>query len=219
MSSSRPAGHRNGAFKDDPALARRVGLKRVLARSVLFAERLLPLFLPVLGIAALFVALAWFGVYREVPDLVRLAIVFILVFAFVASFLPFLKLKLPSIAEADRLLEERNGLAHQPVAVQDDQLSAETPFARALWQEHQRRMAERIAALDAGLPQPDIARYDRYALRAVPAACWRAGSCFSATSRTAPSDCWTKSTFSSDGPPLMRTVIFDFCGTVTPAAS
>ncbi|WP_040299322.1 TIGR02302 family protein [Agrobacterium albertimagni] len=169
MSSSRPAGHRKGALKDDPKLARRVGVKRVLARSVLFAERLLPLFLPVFGIAALFVALAWFGVYREVPDLVRLAIVFILVFAFVASFLPFLKVRLPSIAEADRLLEERNGLAHQPVAVQDDQLSAETPFARALWQEHQRRMAERIAALDAGLPQPDIARYDRYALRAVPA--------------------------------------------------
>lgn len=169
MSSSRPAGHRKGAFKDDPKLARRVGVKRVLARSVLFAERLLPLFLPILGIAALFVSLAWFGIYREVPDLVRLAIVFVLVFAFVASFLPFLKVRLPSISEADRLLEERNGLDHQPVAVQDDQIAADTPFARALWQEHQRRMAERIAALDAGLPQPDIARYDRYALRAVPA--------------------------------------------------
>ncbi|MBU2329275.1 MAG: TIGR02302 family protein [Alphaproteobacteria bacterium] len=169
MSSSRPAGHRKGAFKDDPALARRVGLKRVLARSVLFAERLLPLFLPVAGTVALFVSLAWFGVYREVPDILRLAIVFILVFAFVGSFLPFLKLRLPSISEADRLLEERNGLAHQPVAVQDDQIAADTPFARALWQEHQRRMAERIAALDAGLPQPDIARHDRYALRAVPA--------------------------------------------------
>src|SRR3546814_18957919 len=30
-------------------------------------------------------------------------------------------------------------------------------------------MAERIAALDAGLPQPDIARHDRLALRAIPA--------------------------------------------------
>ncbi len=60
-------------------------------------------------------------------------------------------------------------MRHQPVAVQDDALAADTPFARALWQEHQRRMAERIAGLDAGLPQPDIARYDRHALRAVPA--------------------------------------------------
>ncbi|THV22478.1 TIGR02302 family protein [Peteryoungia ipomoeae] len=169
MTDSRPPGHRRGAFEHDRALSRKVGLKRVLARAVLFAERILPLFLPVAGIAALFVSLGWFGVYRELPSYARLALVFALVFAFVWSLIPFLRLKLPTIREADRLLEERNGLAHQPVAVQDDQLSAETPFARALWQEHQRRMAERIAALDAGMPQPDIARFDRYALRTIPA--------------------------------------------------
>ncbi|WP_159951637.1 TIGR02302 family protein [Rhizobium sp. 18065] len=169
MPQSRPAGQRKGAFKTDPALARRVGFKRLLARLVLFAERLLPLFLPVAGIAALFVSLAWFGVYRELPEYLRLALVFVLIFALVASLLPFLRLKLPTTGEADRLLEERNGLPHQPVAVQDDEPAFETPFARALWQEHQRRMAERIAALDTGLPQPDIARFDRYALRAIPA--------------------------------------------------
>ena len=169
MPQSRPAGQRKGAFKTDPALARRVGFKRLLARLVLFAERLLPLFLPVAGIAALFVSLAWFGVYRELPEYLRLPLVFVLIFALVASLLPFLRLKLPTTGEADRLLEERNGLPHQPVAVQDDEPAFETPFARALWQEHQRRMAERIAALDTGLPQPDIARFDRYALRAIPA--------------------------------------------------
>jgi uncharacterized protein (TIGR02302 family) len=169
MNFARPAGQRKGALKDDPALARRVGVKRVLARTVLLAERVLPLFLPVAGIAALFVSLAWFGVFRELPEVLRLGLVFLLIFAFVASFLPFFRLSFPTAREADRLLEERNGLPHQPVAVQDDALAADTPFARALWQEHQRRMAERIAALDTGLPQPDIARYDRYALRAVPA--------------------------------------------------
>jgi uncharacterized protein (TIGR02302 family) len=169
MIFSRPAGQRKGALKDDPTLARRVGVKRVLARAVLLAERVLPLFLPVAGIAALFVSLAWFGVFRELPEVLRLGLVFLLVFAFVASFLPFFRLTWPTAREADRLLEERNGLPHQPVAVQDDALAADTPFARALWQEHQRRMAERIAALDTGLPQPDIARYDRYALRAIPA--------------------------------------------------
>ncbi len=169
MIFSRPAGQRKGALKDDPTLARRVGVKRVLARTVLLAERVLPLFLPVAGIAALFVSLAWFGVFRELPEVLRLGLVFLLVFAFVASFLPFFRLTWPTAREADRLLEERNGLPHQPVTVQDDALAADTPFARALWQEHQRRMAERIAALDTGLPQPDIARYDRYALRAIPA--------------------------------------------------
>ncbi|TPP06991.1 TIGR02302 family protein [Rhizobium glycinendophyticum] len=169
MIFSRPASQRKGALQHDPALARRVGVKRVLARGVLLAERILPLFLPILGIAALFVSLAWFGVFRELPEILRLGLVFLLIFAFVASFLPFLRLTMPTAREADRLLEKRNGLPHQPVAVQDDALAADTPFARALWQEHQRRMAERIAALDAGLPQPDIARYDRHALRAVPA--------------------------------------------------
>ncbi|KQW28124.1 hypothetical protein ASE36_16950 [Rhizobium sp. Root274] len=169
MIFSRPASQRKGALQRDPALARRVGVKRVLARGVLLAERILPLFLPILGIAALFVSLAWFGVFRELPEILRLGLVFLLIFAFVASFLPFLRLSLPTAREADRLLEERNGLPHQPVAVQDDALAADTPFARALWQEHQRRMAERIAALDAGLPQPDLARHDRYALRAIPA--------------------------------------------------
>lgn len=169
MIFSRPAGQRKGALKDYPTLARRVGVKRVLARAVLLAERVLPLFLPVAGIAALFVSLAWFGVFRELPEVLRLGLVFLLVFAFVASFLPFFRLSWPTAREADRLLEERNGLPHQPVAVQDDALATDTPFARALWQEHQRRMAERIAALDTGLPQPDIARYDRYALRAIPA--------------------------------------------------
>lgn len=169
MIFSRPAGQRKGALKNDPTLARRVGVKRVLARSVLLAERILPLFVPILGIAALFVSLAWLGVFRDLPEILRLGLVFLLVFAFVASFLPFFRLSWPTAREADRLLEERNGLRHQPVAVQDDALAADTPFARALWQEHQRRMAERIAGLDAGLPQPDIARYDRHALRAVPA--------------------------------------------------
>jgi hypothetical protein len=58
------------------------------------------------------------------------------------------------VAEADRLLEERNGLPHQPVTVQDDEPAFDTPFARALWREHQTRMAEKIATLDAGCRNP-----------------------------------------------------------------
>ena len=53
--------------------------------------------------------------------------------------------------------------------MQEDAPAFETPLSRALWKEHQLRMARRIAELDAGLPQPDIAGHDRWALRAVPA--------------------------------------------------
>ena len=157
-----------GAFQAHPALARRLAVKRWLARLVLFVERLLPLLLPVFSVAATFVSLAWFGVFRGMPEWPRWALVLALTFGFLACFLPFARLRWPSTTDGDRLLEERNNLPHQPVAVQEDEPAFETPFARALWQEHQRRMAARIAALDAGLPSPDIARFDRYALRALP---------------------------------------------------
>nr|CAD6620812.1 TIGR02302 family protein [Rhizobium sp. Khangiran2] len=160
---------RKGAFDALPGLARRVAWKRSLARSVLFVERLMPRLLPMLGVAALFLAFAWFGLFRLMPDMVRWALLIAFGVGFAATLLPIARLRWPASADADRLLEERNHLPHQPVAVQDDALSHDTPFARALWKEHQIRMAERIAALDAGLPQPDIARHDRHALRAVPA--------------------------------------------------
>ncbi len=160
---------RKGAFESHPALARRVALKRSFARIVLFFERILPLLLAPLGIAALFLSASWFGIFRIAPDWVRWVLVGGFAFAFVYSILPLTRLRWPQARDADRLLEERNNLLHQPVAVQEDQPAFETPFSRALWKEHQIRMAERIAALDAGLPQPDIAKHDRFALRAVPA--------------------------------------------------
>ncbi|MFB9952762.1 TIGR02302 family protein [Rhizobium puerariae] len=160
---------RKGAFESHPVLARRVALKRSFARIVLFFERILPLLLPPLGIAALFLSVAWFGIFRIAPDWGRWILVCAFAFAFVYSLLPFSRLRWPAAEEADRLLEERNNLPHQPVGVQEDEPAFETPFSRALWKEHQIRMAKRIAELDAGLPQPDIAGHDRFALRAVPA--------------------------------------------------
>jgi uncharacterized protein (TIGR02302 family) len=161
--------NRKGAFEGHPDLARRVALKRSVARVVLFCERLAPLLLLPLGILALFFAGAWFGLFRLMPDLMRWMVLGVFVFAFLMSILPLGRLRWPAPADADRLLETRNNLSHQPVAVQEEEPAFDTPFARALWREHQIRMARRIAALDAGLPRPDIARHDRFGLRAVPA--------------------------------------------------
>ncbi|XUY29063.1 TIGR02302 family protein [Agrobacterium sp. rho-8.1] len=167
MTTSKQSG--KGGFESRPDLARRVASKRFIAKLVIVAERLVPKTLVPLSIAALFIALGWFGLYRQMPDMVRWVVVFVVIFAFITSILPIARLKWPTKDEASRLLEARNGLAHQPVGVQEDEPAFETPFARALWKEHQLRMAQRIAALDAGLPQPDIARHDTMALRAIPA--------------------------------------------------
>ncbi|MBB3316590.1 uncharacterized protein (TIGR02302 family) [Rhizobium sp. BK181] len=165
-SSSR---EKNGAFALRPSLARLVAAKRLLARLVLLSEQILPLFLPILSVVALYLAASWFGVFRYAPEWIRLALLIIFAIAAVATLLPLRRLHWPDTAAADRLLEQRNGLQHQPVAVQEDEPATDTPFARALWREHQTRMAEKIAALDTGFPRPDIASHDRMALRAVPA--------------------------------------------------
>ncbi len=160
---------RKGAFEAHPTLARRVALKRSFARFVLFAERTLPLVITPLGVVALFFSASWFGIFRLSPDWLRWILLCIFALGFVYAILPLVRVRWPDAGDADRLLEDRNNLPHQPVGVQEDELAFETPFSRALWKEHQIRMAERIAALDAGLPRPDIARHDRFALRAVPA--------------------------------------------------
>ncbi|MBB5574126.1 MULTISPECIES: TIGR02302 family protein [Rhizobium] len=164
-----PSNLKKGALATRPALARLVAVKRLFARLVLTSEQILPLLLVPLSILALFLSAAWFGIFRIAPDVLRLGLLAVFAIAFAVSIFPFRRLRWPTVAEADRMLEERNGLAHQPVTVQEDEPAFDTPFARALWREHQVRMAARIAALDAGLPRPDIARYDRFALRTIPA--------------------------------------------------
>ncbi|MBX5014222.1 TIGR02302 family protein [Rhizobium lentis] len=164
-----PFRQKKGAFALRPALARLVTTKRLLARIVLFCEQLLPPLLPVLSVAAFYLSASWFGLFRNVPDWLRIVLLIAFALALLVSLLPFRHLRWPKVAEADRLLEERNGLPHQPVTVQEEEPAFDTPFARALWREHQVRMAEKIAALDTGMPRPDIAAHDRFALRAVPA--------------------------------------------------
>ncbi|MDM9621521.1 TIGR02302 family protein [Rhizobium sp. S96] len=159
---------KTGAFALRPSLARLVAAKRFLARLVLLLEQILPAVLPLLSVVALYLAASWFGIFRLTPDWARLTLLGIFALACLVALFPLRKLHWPTAASADRLLEERNGLHHQPVTVQEDEPAFDTPFARALWREHQTRMAEKIATLDAGFPQPDIAAHDRWALRAVP---------------------------------------------------
>lgn len=160
---------KKGAFALQPSLARLVAAKRFLARIVLFAEQILPLLMPAVCVIAIYFSVSWFGFFRIVPDWLRILLLAAFAAGLLASLLPLRFLRWPRVSEADRMLEERNDLPHQPVMVQEDEPAFDTPFSRALWREHQTRMARKIATLDAGLPRPDIARYDRFALRAIPA--------------------------------------------------
>lgn len=151
-----------------PRFARTLALKRLLARTVLIAEQFLPRTLVPGSIVLLFLAVTWLGFFRSAPFWLHAATLFAFVVGFVASLIPLTRIRLPSNADADRMLEERNALPHQAIRVQHDRPATESPLGDALWREHQARMARMIGALDTGLPRPDIARHDPFALRAVP---------------------------------------------------
>lgn len=150
------------------AIARRLGAKRLAAQFVLYCEALAPRVLPVLLLVASFLALTWFGYFRHVPAWLHLSTLALFGLAFVGLLLRMRGMGWPSIERADRLLEERNALAHQAIRVQEDRPAGGDAFAQALWREHQARMARLIGTLRTGTPEPDIARHDRHALRAVP---------------------------------------------------
>ncbi|ATU90600.1 TIGR02302 family protein [Phyllobacterium zundukense] len=132
-------------------------------------ERLWPLVLPLLLVAAAFLSLSWFGVFRMLPDWPRLVLLALFVLSLPACLYLLTRFRLPDHAEISRRLENVNDLDHQPISVQSEQLVSNTndPFAQALWDEHRKRMAERIRDLKSGLPQTRVPEHDPWALRAV----------------------------------------------------
>jgi uncharacterized protein (TIGR02302 family) len=145
----------------------RLARTRVATRAAIIVERLWPLVLPVILVVAVFASLAWFGVLRLLPDVARLGLSVAFALAALAALYPLRRFRAPSIAEIDRRIEAANRLQHNPVSVQSDRL-AERPgaFADALWREHQRRMAERLASVRGDLPRTHIPDRDPLALRA-----------------------------------------------------
>ncbi|MBB3976754.1 uncharacterized protein (TIGR02302 family) [Rhizobium azooxidifex] len=149
-------------------LAARLSRKRAVARIVLYAESLLPKLLPLALLVAGFLALTWFGYFRHVSAWLHVATLAAFAAGFVTLAFRLRHAIWPKVDQADRMLEERNGLVHQAIQVQADRPAGGGPVAEALWREHRARMARTIGALQAGVPRPDIARHDRNGLRAIP---------------------------------------------------
>lgn len=158
--------------QEDPVgreLARRISLARHITRFVMLAEQTLPHLIAPLSVLSLFLSAAWFGLFRALPDTARIPAAVVLTSVFLASLLPLLRLRRPGRLQVDQRLEAANQLPHQAISLQSDKPVEDTPFARALWQQHRSTMARKIGALQSGLPSPDISRFDPSGLRAVPA--------------------------------------------------
>lgn len=143
-------------------------LHRLYQRSLLTLcfERLWPLILPLILLAALFASLSWFGLFGLMPRWFHIAVLTLFGLATIAALYLLSLYNTPSDEEVTAHIETVNGLLHEPLAVQSGQIAtgADDPVALALWQEHQHRMAARLKALQSGLPRPNIPQRDPYGL-------------------------------------------------------
>ncbi|MGB3538106.1 MAG: DUF4175 family protein, partial [Mesorhizobium sp.] len=151
-------------------LSARLAASRFATRCSMIAERGWPLVLPVLVVVSLFFSLSWLGLFPRMPDTLRLGVVAVFGIAALAALYPLRYFRLPMAVEVDRRIEAANALLHSPVQVQADRPSGtETGFSKALWREHQKRMAATLDRVGADLPRTKMPERDPWGLRAVPA--------------------------------------------------
>jgi uncharacterized protein (TIGR02302 family) len=141
--------------------------RRKAARSMSF-ERFWPRILPLIIVAALYATVAWFGIFRVIPDWARIGLGALFAVLALGALGFLFGLKRPKQDEIDRRLELGNELEHQPVATQSENLAQGNgdPFAEALWDAHRQRLAAKLGKLQTPMPKPNIPARDPWALRA-----------------------------------------------------
>ena len=160
-----PAPPESGQSQTYERLGRVIRRARWRMRSVVGAEQLIYRAAPLAGVLALFLVFSWFGIFRVVPDWLRIVLLAAFGLGAVASVWPLTRIVRPDSRGIDRRLETNNQIVHQAIGAQDDRLGNDDPFARALWAEHQRRMASQIEGLSAGSPRSRLPDRDPYGFR------------------------------------------------------
>jgi uncharacterized protein (TIGR02302 family) len=141
---------------------------RTATRAAVALERLWPLLLPLLIVASLFATTAWFGAFRSMPDIARMTLLGAFALASLGSLYVLRFFRAPTDAEIDRRIEARNSLTHTPLLAQTETpVGPQDAFSRALWREHQKRMAQRLDGVGGDMPHARIPERDPWGLRGV----------------------------------------------------
>ncbi len=131
-------------------------------------ERMWPRLVPAFLAAILFVTVSWAGLWQVLPDWGRWVLLAAFATVFVASLATLRGFSFPSRETLLRRIEKASGFRNRPVTAQIDKpANSGDSFARALWEEHQKRAARELDNLTAGTARPDGNRFDKYALRAI----------------------------------------------------
>ena len=132
------------------------------ARIVLLWEAVWPVVAPILVLAALFAVVSWFGLWRIVPDAVRIAV--LVLFAVAALVLAWhaFRVRRPGRLAALARVEQATGALHRPATAFTDRLAVgeRDRTAEALWAAHRTRLLASLERVRAGLPAPGLARRD-----------------------------------------------------------
>ncbi|HSD92550.1 MAG TPA: TIGR02302 family protein [Methyloceanibacter sp.] len=149
------------------ALAKRFETRVRLSWLALVGERVWEALLwPFLVITA-FIVVSLFELWGLLPPLLHRVLLGGFGLAVIASFLPLLRLTLPTRQEALRRLERTAGIKHRPASSYEDHLGSTPPKeTAALWAAHRARLTSLIAKLRPSWPAPRTDRKDPYAIRA-----------------------------------------------------
>jgi len=140
--------------------------RRLLARLILWFERLLPALLPAARVAGVFLCIALLDLPAMLPWWAHAALLAATVAAIVVLLWRGLRhLNPPDATAADRRLERDSGLSHRPLAALTDRPAIDDPTSIALWRAHVARGLARARNLRLGWPSPGLARLDLRALR------------------------------------------------------
>lgn len=143
-------------------------LVRSLSWLTIAWERLWPLLVPAFIALCLFLIVSWLGLWTQIPDWARYVGLGLFALAFLWTLMPLREWRMPDRQETIDRIERSSNLVHRPVTAQVDRQANEgDSFASILWEEHRRRMAEKVRDLSSGTPSPDGNRFDRFALRAL----------------------------------------------------
>jgi len=152
---------------EDKALAGRFESRVRLSWLSLFGERIWEALLWPFLVVASFLVFSLLELWSFLPPLLHRALLGGFGLALIVSFLPLVRLSLPTRQEALRRLERTAGIKHRPASSYEDRLGATPPKETvALWAAHRMRLSRLVARLKPSWPAPRTDRKDPYAIRA-----------------------------------------------------
>ncbi len=156
------------AAAEDRTLAKRFESRVRLSWLALLAERFWEALLWPFLVVSAFLVVTLVDLWSITPPLLHRVLLGAFGLALAISFLPLIRLTLPTREEALRRLERKANIKHRPATSYEDRLGT-TPVKETalLWAAHRERLSRLIDRLRPSWPDPRTDRKDPYAIRAL----------------------------------------------------